>query len=266
MHELEFLDFSKIGPLFGKHRQYIPVRAIIEGNFPGRVFVDRPTNPRLALVWALSRWAYIEGDPDTVGFQESLIELLNETIIPDSTGIDQNWFELYVPNSSSWMIRVAAAMSQFGVAKHFESVYRWDRKKYERFRRAYSYPEGVKTVTVDIPILRDSVPPTPSIPKHFHFKSAVGCRVTVGDRGVAQCRSNGFAAGSEFMIDVETFDQNDRSKGYSSAAGVALLDHCRDNGLIPVWETTEHNLASQRLAEKLGFISDQSYPVFAVEF
>ena len=68
------------------------------------------------------------------------------------------------------------------------------------------------------------------------------------------------------MIDVDTFDKSDRDKGYATAAGVALLDHCLESGLNPLWETTEDNIASQRLAEKLGFIKNEKYPVYAIEF
>jgi len=265
-HELEFADFSKVRPLFESHSQYLPVQAIIDGNFPGRVFVDSPSNPRLALVWAISRWAYIEGDFDINELEEAISKLLQGTIIPGSLRIDQHWFELYVPNSDTWMAKVENGLRQFGAQRHFESVYCWDREKYTRFHQDYLFPPGTEIVAVDIPILRDSVPLTPFIPEQFHTKTSIGCRVMMGDRVVAQCRSNGFAAGCEFMIDVETFDKDDRGKGYATAAGVALLDHCLENGLIPIWETTEYNTASQRLAEKFGFMSDQSYPVYAVEF
>jgi RimJ/RimL family protein N-acetyltransferase len=68
------------------------------------------------------------------------------------------------------------------------------------------------------------------------------------------------------MIDVVTYQKDDRGKGLATAATVALLDYCLERKLVPLWETTEDNVASQRLAEKLGFIKHETYPVYAIEF
>ncbi len=86
------------------------------------------------------------------------------------------------------------------------------------------------------------------------------------DKVIAQCRSNGFAVGDEFMIDIVTLDPNDRGRGFATAAAVGMLDYCFNKDLIPLWETTEDNAASRRLAEKLGFIEHETYPVHAIEF
>ncbi len=50
------------------------------------------------------------------------------------------------------------------------------------------------------------------------------------------------------------------------AAAVALLDHCLARNLTPLRETTEDNIASRRLAEKLGFVEKESYPVYVIAF
>ena len=68
------------------------------------------------------------------------------------------------------------------------------------------------------------------------------------------------------MIDVITFDKLERGKGYAIAASVGLLDYCLGKALHPLWETTEDNTASRRLAEKLGFVEKETYPVYAIEF
>jgi len=266
IHELEFEKFGIVKSLFEGHKQYLPVLAIIEGNFPGRVFVDDLSDPSTTLVWAVSRWAYIEGDPGNPEFSQSIGKLLQGTIVPDSLRINQHWFELYARNSEDWIATVENWLEKFGSIKHYETVYRWDRDKYRRFRRGYIFPVGAATQRADIPILRSSLPPAPFIAKRFLARRSISYRVMVQDRVVSQCRSNGFSVGPEFMIDVETFGEDDRGKGYATAAGVALLDHCRETGLVPLWETTEHNTASQRLAEKLGFVTDETYPVYAIEF
>ena len=260
--ELKPPEYSRVGHLFEGRKQYTPVNAVIKGSFPGRVFVDNTAQPQTALVWAISRWAYIEGD-----FKNSpLINLIQRIIIPDSLKIKMNWFEIYASNSSEQMKKLEGCLEIFNYSWHFESVYVWDKSKYQNFRSSYSYPIGLTIEMIDIPLLPSHVYDAPFVSEDFRSSTAVGFRLKSGDRVVAQCRSNGFTNGNEFMIDVDTFDKRDRGKGYATAAGVALLDHCLECGLNPFWETTEDNIASQRLAEKLGFIKNETYPVYAIEF
>jgi RimJ/RimL family protein N-acetyltransferase len=180
--------------------------------------------------------------------------------------IEQNWFEIYAPNTAEWVQTLESCLGDFDSSRHFESVFIWDKQKYLGFREGYSLPTEAVIEQVDVPVLPARAREASFVPEDFQGRSAIGCRLRLGDRVVAQCRSNGFAVGDEFMIDVETFGDDDRGKGYATAAGVALLDHCLKNGLVPLWETTEDNTASRRLAIKLGFVEDETYPVYAIEF
>ncbi len=44
-----------------------------------------------------------------------------------------------------------------------------------------------------------------------------------------------------------------RRRGLSAEAAALVAEEARARGLIPIWSTGSHNLASQRVAEKLGF-------------
>ena len=44
-----------------------------------------------------------------------------------------------------------------------------------------------------------------------------------------------------------------RNKGLATAAASLVAEHLQDNGLIPVWSAGDDNLASVRIAQKLGF-------------
>jgi hypothetical protein len=263
--ELKPPEYVKVACLFEAKKQYTPVYAVINGDFPGRVFVDNTAEPKIAIVWAISRWAYIEGDFENPIFNSSLNDLIRRIIILDSLKMNMSWFELYASNSSKHKKELKRSLKTFNSTMHFESVYVWDKSKYESFRSCYSFPKGLTIEIINIPLLPSNAYDT-FIAKDFRSRTAVGFRLKLGDRVVAQCRSNGFTNGNEFMIDVDTFDKNDRGKGYATAAGVALLNYCIENNLKPLWETTEDNIASQRLANKFGFIKNETYPVFAIEF
>ena len=86
-----------------------------------------------------------------------------------------------------------------------------------------------------------------------------------GDRVMSICRSNGLAAGRQFMVDVETPDPEARGKGYALLTATALVDHAIEAGLEPLWETTEFNTPSRRLARRLSFTAGEPYPVYAIQ-
>lgn len=45
-----------------------------------------------------------------------------------------------------------------------------------------------------------------------------------------------------------------RGKGYAAQACITCLKQMLQNGICPQWSTSVHNVASQRLAEKIGFV------------
>lgn len=264
--EVKSADFGLIRRLYAGHKQYVPALAVIEGAFPGRVFVDNIREPKTAIVWAIGRWAYIESTSDSDDIGGSLVDLIDHTIKPDSLYMNMNWFELYARNSPNWIAKLDHWLSVLELRRHFESLYVWDRSRYRQFRSCYSFPEGSVIEIADAPILNPKTAVALSVSEEYRSRTALGCRVKVTDKVVAQCRSNGFCSGDEFMIDVITLETYDRGKGYATAAAVGLLDCCVDKKATPLWETTEDNVASRRLAQKLGFIENEIYPVYAIEF
>ncbi|MBL7174760.1 MAG: hypothetical protein ISS66_02935 [Desulfobacteraceae bacterium] len=71
----------------------------------------------------------------------------------------------------------------------------------------------------------------------------------VNDCRVALYRSNGLAAGREFMLDVETPDPVHRVKGYTRVASHALVEDSVRRSYSPLWETVEDNQLSLRLVQ-----------------
>ncbi|MBU1318311.1 MAG: GNAT family N-acetyltransferase [candidate division Zixibacteria bacterium] len=264
--ELEPEDYHRAAHILEGHRQYVPALSVIYGDFPGRVFVDNSDLPRTAIVWAISRWAYIEGNADNVDFNISIAELIRDRIIPGSREIEMSWFELYSNLSADWKRTIESALSEFDFRSHMESTFVWDRQKYHAFRADYAFPNGFEPVKSDIPILPASTARSPFVSDAHKTRTAIGFRVMGENKIIAQCRLDGLLHGSQFMVDVDTFEKDDRRKGFATAASVALLDFCLDQKLDPLWETTEDNTASRRLATKLGFVEDESYLVYAIDF
>lgn len=266
LYELDPSDFSKVAHIFRGHKQYVPVFAVIDGNFPGRVFVDDESSPNTASVWAISRWAYIDGDALSRPFIDSLAQLVRDVIIPDSRRLKMNWFELYAADSPRWAAAIERSLGEYGPDKHYEMVYTLDKQKYLKLLKVPRLPEGMRIEKVELPILPDTALDAPFVRPEFGAKTSFGFQLKRDTKVISVCCSNGLMSGSEFMVDVRTNDENERRKGYATAVGIALLDFCLEKGYDPLWETTQDNIPSQKLARRLGFVESESYPVYAIEF
>jgi hypothetical protein len=263
IYELNSAEFFKVNHLFNHKEHYTPVFAILNSEFPGRVFVDNKTNPQWSLVWATSRWAYIEGNLESLS---QFNDLIQQIVVPSSKKIKMNWFELYVDNNSKSMNIIENCFKKFESNKHYESIYVWDKSKYSFFRSNYDYPYNLKLEQVNVPLIPLFINDSAFKSEEIKYKTSVGFRLSLDNSLIAECKSNGFVNGNDFMIEVNTFDSNNREKGYGTAATVSLLDYCIEMNKNPLWETTEDNLASQQLAKKLGFVKKYTYPVYAIEF
>lgn len=264
--EIDPSDFNSIRHLFENQKHHIPVLAIIDGTYPGRIFVNNINNPGVALAWAIGRWAYIESEFDNMDIGSSLVDLINRIIIPDSLSMSIDWFELYAKTADSWIEKLDNWLNCRNASRHFESVYVWDESIYRHFKSSYIIPEGLTIELVQVPLLPQKLRDTKFVQNHFKLRSTIACNVIADNNVVATCKSNGFEVNNEFMIDIVTYKKHLRGKGFATAAAVGLLDYCLAKNLTPYWETTDDNEASQRLAHKLGFVEKEKYPVLAFEF
>jgi GNAT superfamily N-acetyltransferase len=264
--ELGREEFERVRALFEGHSQYVPALAVLEGSFPGRVFVDRIERPTAAIVWALSRWGYAEGDPCGLPPLEDFRAFLRDTVVPCSRELEQDWFELYLPDDPAWTERVGEAFAAFKSDHHRETTFTLDEEAFRKNRRDVPLPDGVRIERADVPILPARARRAPPVAEEFRSVTAFSFRLLAGDRVASSCWNNGFVSGREFMVGVETADEGERGRGYATAVSTALLDHSIENGWRPLWETTEWNEPSLRVARKLGFREDESYPVYGMMF
>ena len=68
-----------------------------------------------------------------------------------------------------------------------------------------------------------------------------------------------YIGGIEIEIDTK---EDYRRKGLAYICGARLILECAKRGLYPSWDA--HNMASVRLAEKLGYHFDREYTAFEV--
>lgn len=70
-----------------------------------------------------------------------------------------------------------------------------------------------------------------------------------------------YLLGNELEIAIETVAQH-RGHGYAEVAAATLIDYCIEHGYSPVWSCRHSNVASYRLAQKLGFEPTKYIPYY----
>ncbi len=109
---------------------------------------------------------------------------------------------------------------------------------------AEKLPEILK---VHIPILYGSV-------DNF-MEQSIGFCVKKGDEAVSMASST-VPYTSLLEMQVATVDSPEfRRKGFGTAASIALIEYCLENGIVPVWEAA--NDRSVEMALKLGYTNPQ---------
>lgn len=264
MIELFPNDYNLIEHLFSDRKQYIPALSVINRTFPGRVFVNKVNDPEIAVVWATSRWMYLEGSPRSEGDKEELIIFIKNVVIPFCNQIKVNWFEIYTDDAGCWDELFMKECSFLEVDKHYESVYTLDSDKF------YNYNHTKLTLIDDLTIhynefeiLPKAYQDFPHVKEEFKTSTCLGVELRKDKNTVTVCRNNGFIYMDEYFIDIDTFDEQQRNKGYATYAASLLIDYLLRNRKFPLWETTHQNTASHKLALKLGFEAKENYPVYA---
>lgn len=268
MKELNYEEYEILESLFNQKKQHIPALSVLRGSYPGRVFTDATERPTLAIVWATGRWMYAAGDINPEQNKEAVKLFLQDVVLPDCKAQNRSWFEIYTDDSREWETLFLGGMdklNKWNVDKHLESVYVFHPEQFNR-RQQYAKPDITSNLRIELseyPILPDAYHHLPYVHTKFAEQRTCGAAVKLGERTLSICKNNGFTAGREYFIDVDTFEAAERNKGYAEQAATALIDYYLTRGMIPLWETTHDNHPSHRLACKLGFAPVEQYPVFS---
>ncbi|WNS45378.1 GNAT family N-acetyltransferase [Paenibacillus sp. MMS20-IR301] len=272
MIELKLEDYSAVKAFFDKKQQHIPAMAVLLGSYPGRVFTDCAAAPALAVVWATGRWMYAAGEIRSAEQRLGLAAFLQSIVIPVCRLHGEQWFEIYTEDSEAWTELLMSGLEGLKVHRHMESVYEFGREKFEQLERleeesaSISADSAAARVTVDLvkfPLLEDQDEVHFEVHNRFGGLTTIGAVVRAGEQLVSVCKNNGFTVNSRYFIDVDTYAEEQRGKGYATLAARSLIRYYLGQGRQPLWETTHENKASHKLALKLGFQPVESYPVFA---
>lgn len=264
--ELKPGEYPVVYDLYNVKKQHIPALSVLLGNYPGRVFTDHTEAPTLAIVWATGRWMYAAGDIRSEINRVKLETFLQTVVVPDCRHRQEKGFEVYTDDHEGWTALFTRGLAGLKVDRHLESVYEfnWERFSQRNNRAAADSLDAEVTVAYEaFPLLGSEVHDESARDDRFAGRTGTGAVLKVRDQVVSICKNNGFIVGNRYFIDVDTYAEAERGKGYATLAAASLINHYLAQGMIPLWETTHENIASHKLALRLGFEPVESYPVFA---
>ena len=255
--ELEKIKFNHLSPLLHPIPRDPMLYMVLEGNRPGRIFVDRPSNPSVALIWNGMEYAYLVGDSAEAGLE--VAQVVEQSILPalDEAGLDfislfifgvspdvvQSWFPKRLPVS-------------FGV-----NSFTFERSRYEMLRqRTRPLPPSYKKVKLDKHTLEqpayqgireDIMYCWDSLDRFEAFGLGYAIQNSQGEV-VCACYAIGYGARA-FHIDIWTHHDH-RRKGLAQHAALAFLEESLQKDQTIYWINDAPNIASRCLAESVGFI------------
>ena len=269
IYELKKADYEKVRPLFRSLEYHLTSAAVLDGNNPGRLFVDDPANPQTAFAFS-PEGCYLGGNPDNDAFNYAL----NSAIYGGEAFDGEVDALFFVYHPESWRERLA-------VVCHPRQPISMPRRHYVCRELRYGWranvPAGYTVHRIDAVLLNR---PGLRIPDHiknwmennwgstadflqrgFGFVSihddAPARAVEVVSWSLADC-----IGGDACEIGIRTLSAY-RRRGLATITAAAAVDHALSHGLSVVgWQCAEDNLGSIGTAEKVGFEKERDYTTY----
>ena len=228
IRELVKSEFDSVRPIFDNiEDNRAVVFAVIEGNNPGRILVDRPGNPSTALLRFAGGEVYLGGRADDEALNREIVELmLNDLASPPHL--------LIFSFSEAWKRALDELLKDRGVTRVIRDTFALSP---ERFSASHGdwrsrVPEGYRVQLMDrrlaegvhgLDLLWGSL-------DNF-FSRAFGFCVMHDDEMVSRCCPVSLGD-RRFETGVETAEKY-RRQGYATLAACAFIEHCLEQGLMP---------------------------------
>jgi RimJ/RimL family protein N-acetyltransferase len=260
MIELQASEFTRTLPLLAGIKQAVLPYAICQGINPGRIFVDRPENPRTALIWTPVGYYLLCGDPALAADISVISKVLTNTFVPASQAGGESSFIL-LTSHAAWKDRLPALLPGREVMEIYRRPFTFDSASFAaRGDWRARIPPGFHLQPIDAALAEQMGILASWASLNDFLTHGVGFALLQGDQVASTCTSV-FASRTHLEIDVHTEEKYQR-RGFAVLTACALIEACLQRGKAPNWECFWENEASTALAGKLGFSALPDYPVY----
>jgi RimJ/RimL family protein N-acetyltransferase len=245
----------------------IEVQAIIEGNNPGRIFVDSQERPSTGLVWFgnLDGFCFI-GDPINTSFNQDINIFIDQFISPEARKLGLDWFECS-GHHPTWDKTLRNTFEQRPRYQTWQQhTYHLQIESYkaekeptikEKYQLKKITKEFYKTAQLSNQDFLQSIILEYWSSTDAFFEKGLGYGIIHKNEMVSFCYS-GFVAGNIHAIGIET-SKDHRGEKLAQKVAHAFIQECFEREAIPYWDCMEVNTPSNAVAQKLGFKKGSGY-------
>jgi GNAT superfamily N-acetyltransferase len=264
IYRLEPGDYQKARSLFQPLDYQLIIRAVLEGTSPGSVYVDDVDDPGSALLCS-AEGCFLAGDETNSAFNRALRDLLARQFFAGDAGNGADEEMVFTVQPDGWV-------TKFGVIFEGRQPWQLPRKYFVGSEVKIDWraktPTGYSIQRIDRELLgRAELDVASHIPSWMQanwgsidaFMDRGFGFGTIHNRAVVSWSLADCVSGTECEIGIRT-RQTYRRRGLATLTAAANVDHALSHGFARVgWHTNEENIASVRVAEKVGFIESRDY-------
>jgi RimJ/RimL family protein N-acetyltransferase len=265
-HELKPSGFRRVRPLFAGFDYSLSVEAAIEGNNPGRIFVDDVETPRTALALTVEGYL-LAGDDTNPQTVDALRRLLRDRIFTGEVFVNGDWSMSLAIHPEAWEARLPALIPTHEAEKSARYHYLCHALAFDWRQHL---PQGYAVRRVDAALWRDPRVVFPESVREWidleevwgteesFFDKGVSFAVLHGGEVVAWCTPD-CVAGDQIDVGIFTLPAH-RRRGLAAVAVAATVEQSLRQGFRAVgWHCNADNVASWKTAERVGFVRDREY-------
>jgi len=267
--ELSCDQFERVKPLFTGFDYSLSIRAAMEGNNPGRIFVDDVEHPRTAFGLTVEGYL-LAGEHDNPATLESLRAFIHEKLFTGEVFVNGDDSLSLAVHPEAWEARLPELIPTHEAEK-LERYHYLCRELAFDWRAAL--PDGYTVRRIDRDLLEADDIIIPEAIGEWNdaeeywgsvenfLTNGIGFCVLHENQIVAQCTADCFA-GEQIDIGIVTAPVY-RHKGLASIAAAATVEYCLNHGFKAVgWHCNAENVGSWKTAEKVGFKRNREYAYY----
>ncbi len=264
--------FNLLKPFFAGSEFDLLFSAVLEGNSVAQVWVNDGSEPESVFLWdKANNVFYLIGREGNAQFNREIQAIINGRVVPQLKLRQRPYFRIRAA-SELWEKMVPSIFASADLTSGGYLFYTYD-KPVERDWRS-KIPEGFKLERIDEKFLLETQLQNkeyildeirqmwPTVDRFVKF--GFGFSLVTEEKAVCWCTAEYMSKG-KCGIGIETVHEY-QNRGLATSAASAFVEHCEAKGVKPHWECNAENLASRRVAEKVGFVKEREFRVFHGKF
>ncbi|MCM1990604.1 GNAT family N-acetyltransferase [Oceanirhabdus seepicola] len=265
-------NFEKFKKVFSSNINKFVFESIIEGNTPGEIYLNNLENPELYVIFDKGNFVlYVGGETATHKEYDKCINYIKENILTESLKKDFYNYVKISYTSDIWKNVMLDIFNNLTVHQRKRVLYKYNLHNNDN-KFLENHSSEIKPINQELlndsnlenlKILKEEIKGMWGTVDGF-IKNGFGYCAFNGKRLISCCTAE-LVSKNHCGIGIETIE-DDQKKGVGTALAANIVKDCAQRNLIPHWDSWIDNLASVKIAEKVGFNKIEEYEVLVVEF